>query len=753
MKKLPASPLSPRLHRFVLPALALATLMPSAAHAATLYWDTNDSVAGAGVAADGAWSTSLWSTSSTGEAATSAYVAGSDVVFSAGSDSTTATITLSAGVSVNSLLFEEGAVSISGSQAIAVGSGGITVANTSGAVSIGNVGAGTRITASTAQTWTNNSANKLIVGDGTLNGLVTILGSGRVQLGNDTTSNGFDGSDRRIQIGAYDSLTETYTSGNAGFALANGGLANTTVYLVSGSLSGPSNNRMKGLTTATLVLQGDFTINTGTDGSAQAVAALTLDGDHVLTMGSSAISGFPLYVAKIDEVGAGTALTLAGTGNIAITGTASTYGGGTVLRDTVTLRIASDGSLGTVPTVAATNVTFEGNAILQAGAATVSLDATRNLLISDGVTATLDSNGNTFTVNGVVAGSGSLTKAGTGTVELKGLNTYSGITRVTGGTLSVDQLSNGGSASGIGQASGDAANLLLSNGTTLKYAGATTTSDRLFTINGTANTHGATLDASGTGAIHFSNTGNVAYGTTNQTRTLTLSGVNTGNNILAAKIANNGTGVVTLTKSGTGTWLLSNDNTYTGVTTVNGGKLFINGIKSGGGAVAVNATGTFGGSGTIAGATTVAQDAFLSAGANSGVIGNLVFTGTLNISGLAAGNGGLLFDLGAVGAVGASDKITSGALTIGSGLLEISDFSFTTTENFGAGTYTLLSATSIVGTLGSTLSGSVGGLDGVLSISGNDIILTVSAIPEPSSFALFGGLASLALIGLRRRRA
>ncbi len=71
----------------------------------------------------------------------------------------------------------------------------------------------------------------------------------------------------------------------------------------------------------------------------------------------------------------------------------------------------------------------------------------------------------------------------------------------------------------------------------------------------------------------FSNTGALAYGTTNQTRTLILTGTNTGANTFAPVLANNGTGLTTLTKSGTGTWVLTGANTFTGGVNLNGGTL------------------------------------------------------------------------------------------------------------------------------------------------------------------------------------
>ena len=54
------------------------------------------------------------------------------------------------------------------------------------------------------------------------------------------------------------------------------------------------------------------------------------------------------------------------------------------------------------------------------------------------------------------------------------------------------------------------------------------------TINGTAAGQGASLDASGSSTgVNFTNTASPAYGTIDQTRTLTLTGTNTGDNILA----------------------------------------------------------------------------------------------------------------------------------------------------------------------------------------------------------------------------
>jgi len=241
-----------------------------------------------------------------------------------------------------------------------------------------------------------------------------------------------------------------------------------------------------------------------------------------------------------------------------------------------------------------------------------------------------------------IGGSSSLTKSGGGLLTVSGgANSYTGVTTVSGGTLSVGTLANGGAASDLGAATSASANLVL-NGGVLQYTGGGVSIDRSFTVG----TGGGTIDASGGGALSLANAGALGY-SGNGPRTLTLSGADANNNTLAAPVANNG-GATSLAKSGTGKWVLTGANTYSGVTTIAGGLLQIgagggSGSLGSGGIVnnsqlIFNRTGNLTVGGVISGTGAVTNE-----GTGTLILtGNNTFTGgtTINAGTVQLGNGG-----------------------------------------------------------------------------------------------------------------
>jgi fibronectin-binding autotransporter adhesin len=343
---------------------------------------------------------------------------------------------------------------------------------------------------------------------------------------------------------------------------------------------------------------GTLSLNTFSD----TVGAVTLINGAITGTGSSTLSSSSIFDLQEGTVsarlgGSGdltkNATTVSGGNNTVTLSSASTYTGSTTI-NSGTLILTSSASINSSSAVniGAGTLEMQGSDQLKnTGAVSIGTSSTSGTLSMNGnsdtvgavtltnglITGSATLTGTSYNVqegaiSPLLAGTGALTKnvttvsGGTNTVAVSGANTYTGITTINSGTLSVSILADGGVASGIGQST-NAATKLVINGGTLRYiGGSSAVTNRLFTFDA----NGATLDASGGDTVNFTGAGSlVASGTGN--RTLTLTGSNNGN--LSSVIADPSSGATALTMSGTAQWTLFGANTYTGGTNLVNGTL------------------------------------------------------------------------------------------------------------------------------------------------------------------------------------
>ena len=646
------------------------------------------------------------------------------------------------------------------------GGGGVLIVNPNG-------GASTTLTTGTLVD---------TVAGGTLNIQPTsaTYGSGTAII-TTTTAPGADGSyGPRITYGS-DWATGTLASG--AYTLTNYGGYNT---IASGFAGGTdtTDDLINTATTGNVTLTGAYTTNllkinnTAAQSLALSGSTVTLTAGGLLFTGSAPftigatvgdgtlVSGTPtnsdliiqnlgnggLTINSVIANGNGAStLTVAGTGTLTLAG-ANTYTGATYLTGGTTIITAANnlGAPAAGSAIVLNGGTLEANATFSLAGG-----STAGILIGGGGGTFNVTGGNTLTVTSVIANQfgniyGPLIKTGSGTLKLTALNTYNGSTIISGGVLSIASLLTEGSAglgtaaSGIGD-SNNAGPALVLDGGTLQYTGATTTTDRTFTLD----QNGGSIDASGSGAVNFNNILADAFtGTGN--RTLTLTGVNTGANTLANGIFDasfgSGSGTTAIAKTGAGTWVLTGVNAYSGGTTVsagtlqvgsgdatalgaggaltvNGGTLDLNsnsittGALSGGGGTITSTTGaaslninsstgsiyTFGGVIQNGGSGTTDPVSFSTQGTNTTILtGANAYTGATSIGGTTT------LGLGAGGGLGNT------AITVGSGATFLAQ-----AGNVGIGTGTA-SLTLSGGSILSMVDGSVGSLalNGNLTIGG-----------------------------------
>ena len=127
-------------------------------------------------------------------------------------------------------------------------------------------------------------------------------------------------------------------------------------------------------------------------------------------------------------------LVKSGEGSVTLAHTNNTYTLDTEIAGG-TLQIAADTCLGAAPaSVSNAHIKLAGGATL-AGTESFALNAHRGIALSSGTSAWSVAEAKTMTYAGVIGGPGSLTKTGTGTLVLSGMNTFDGATAVGAGTL------------------------------------------------------------------------------------------------------------------------------------------------------------------------------------------------------------------------------------------------------------------------------------------------------------------------------
>ena len=340
----------------------------------------------------------------------------------------------------------------------------------------------------------------------------------------------------------------------------------------------------------TTSLQGDITNNAGVEFDQSD------DGTYAGTMSGS---------GSLSKIGSGT-LTLSGT---------NTYTGGTTL-SAGTIILGTDTALGTGRLLLGGDVALQSNDDARSVSNAIATAGNNELTVSGA---------NNLTLGGVIAGIGSLSKLGAGTLTLTGTNTYSGGTTITEGTLliSTDENIGSGDVTLDGGLLGIAGTSLADDNalsTTLIFTengGGFNIIDSTHTFTCTANlTHAGSLIKEGAGTLALTGTNTYSGGTTISEGTLSISAdgqLGSGDLILdggllgiaGTSLASDSTLSTTLiftengggfniidsthtftytdslthagslTKAGAGTLRLTGTNTYTGGTTLSGGTLHL----------------------------------------------------------------------------------------------------------------------------------------------------------------------------------
>jgi len=370
--------------------------------------------------------------------------------------------------------------------------------------------------------------------------------SGKLTIGGALDSNG-----KALTIdGGFDVTVSGVVSGSGSLTKIGSG---------SLTLSGTANNSFTGTTT---VNEGTILLNK-TAGQDAISGALVIGDD------SGGANADVVRLSAANQLPDNTAVTINTSGLLDLNGNSDKVG-------------TLDMTAGSVTTGAGTltlggTVTGNGNANSATISGNLNLGGDRTFTIANGAAA------EDMSISAVISGANKLTKDGTGTLVLSGVNTYGTgkDTKLEAGTIAV------GNNSALG-----ASRLVLSGGTIQSDSTASRTlgnevfQDAASTIGGsgamtftgtyTAKNAAQTLTVNNTAATTFSGT-SFALSDNNTAGTVTVNVAGASGGVTISAVIENrpggGGGAGKLIKDGAGTLTLSGANTYTGGTTLSAGTL------------------------------------------------------------------------------------------------------------------------------------------------------------------------------------
>jgi len=735
-----------------------------------------------------------------------------------GTNTYTGSTTISAGTLTLSGGLDNSTVTVNGGVLNQTSTGTIAGTGTTFTLASGNA------TLAGTNTYTGSttvSAGTLTLSGGLNNSSVTVNGG----LLNQTSTGTIAGTGTTFTLASGNATlagTNTYTGSTAissgTLEIASTGELAAGIYAANitnnGSLiySGTNNQTLSGVisgtgaltqnNSSTLILSANNTY-TGATTIAFGTLQIGANGTSGSLSSSSAISNNgTLYIRRSDDLTL--ANTINGNGNVLKDGAGtltlsanSSYSGSTTISEGA-ISINSIGDVGSSSTIGSGSLIKIGNGSTSGGLLYTGGAATTNKTIDlSGTTgwATITNNSSgllkftsNFTTSGVgtklltlrgtgtgeIAGSIannnsggfiSLTKYDIGTWLLSGNSTYTGETKIFGGTLSITSIKDvGAGASSLGAVTTTTSGTIALASGALRYTGSGDSSNRTINLSGTTGT--LTIDQSGTGTLRF--TSDFAAGGAGN-KTLNLQGSTAGIGEITGAIINNSAGNLTsLTKNGSGTWILSGANTYSGGTTLNNGTLVIGNTaglgtgnllqSSSSSLLKIDTTGTVANNMSVYNVLAT-QNATLSGAITvNNTTWDVDATDTLTVSGAVAGTNGITKNgtgtliLSGNNAFTGATSVNNGTLMIGNALglgtgnlLQGSSSSLLKIDTTGT-VANNMSVYNVLATQNATLSGAITVNNATWDVDANDT-LTVSGAVSGSGGITKNGTGTLILSG------